>query len=281
MSPLSRIVLLGSLLLSADAYAVGLLPTPVLNDVRINADAVFDSTNGYTYSYSVTNPARNTGEITNIRFDVTANQSGNGMAGNTFGLTIPLGSNRFDFSFLLSRLVSLNSSISTPGFLSQATIVPFGQNVPAGWNGGLGMGGFASFSTRGTTPGILPGASLAGFQLRSFGVPTIRKVNFIPFWMHVVDDHDAVTEADMAAAGQLEQNIVFQTVTLGVSGVSYGSFAHWDQLRDDLVQAINLGWIGNNKLAKTLTSQLASARAAMPAEARSMADWSSQTFIDT
>ena len=281
MSPFSRIASLGFLALAANAYAVGLLPTPVLEDVQVSADAVFDSINGYTYSYAITNPARNTGEITNIRIDVTAGQSDNGMAGNTFGLTIPLGSNRFDFSFLLSRLLSLNATVSTPGFLQQATIVPFGQDVPPGWNGGLGMGGFASFSTQGSTSGILPGSSLAGFQLRSFGVPTIRSVHFIPFWMHVVDDHDAVTEADMRAAGQLEQSIVFQTVTLGASGVSYGSFAHWDQLRDDLARAIQLGWVIDKNLANTLTSQLAFAREALDARDFFTARTRLQLLLDT
>lgn len=282
MSPFfSRIALPGFLALAANACAVGLIPTPVLKDVQVSAYAVFDSINGYTYNYAVSNSARSTGEIRNIRIDVTATQSGNGMAGNAFGLTIPLGSRRFDFSFLLSRLQELNATLSTPGFFQAATIVPFGQDVPAGWNGGLGMGGFASFSTMGATPGILPGASLAGFQLRSFGVPTVRKVRLIPFWMHVVDDHEAVTPADMAAAGQVEQSIVFETVTLGASGVSYGSFAHWDELRDDLAQAINLGWIGDKKLAKSLTSQLASARQALDAQDRFTAKIRLGTLLDT
>jgi hypothetical protein len=250
--------------------------------VQISADAAFDpAVNGYAYSYSIANSASSTGEITEIRLDVTAGQSGNGMVFNTFGLAIPLGPNQLDFSFLLSRLQSLNSSISTPGFFQAATIVPFGQSVPAGWNGGLGIGGYASFSVRGGTTGILPGASLSGFQLRSFGVPTVRKVNIIPFWMHVVDNHETVTQADMAAAGQIEQSIVFQAMTLGASGVTYGSFAHWDQLRDDLARAIQLGWLIDKNLATTLTSQLAFAREALDAHDFFTAKVRLQPLIDT
>jgi CARDB len=281
MTFIAKVAVPAFLALAANAHAVGLLPTPVLNDVRISSDVIADPLNGYTYSYAISNPAGNTGEITNIRLDVTAGQSGNGMVGNTFGLTIPLGPNQFDFGFLVQRLQALNASISTPGFLQQATIVPFGQNVPPGWNGGLGMGGFASFSVKGGAPGILPGASLTGFQLRSFGVPTIRTVHIIPFWMHVVDDHDAVTEADMQAAGQLEQSIVFQTVTLGPSGVSYASFAHWDQLRDDLAKAIQLGWIIDNVLANTLTNQLAFAREALDARDFFTAKTRLEALLDT
>lgn len=281
MTRFSGIALLAFLALSANTYALGLIPTPTLTNVGISADVVFDPSAGYTYTYTVNNPASNTGVISSFRIDVTAGQSGNGMAGNSFGLTIPLGSNRFDFSFLLSRLEGLNTSVSTPGFLQDGTIVPFGQNVPSGWNGGLGMGGFASFSVQGGATGISPGSSLGGFQLLSFGVPTIRKVRFIPLWMYVADDHDTVTQADMQAAGQLEQSIVFQATTLGASGVAYGSFGQWNELRDDLAQAIQLKWIIDPSLANTLTTQLASARQALDAGDLFTAKVRLQTMLDT
>lgn len=269
MSRLSTVVLIGFLAVSANARAVGSIPTPVLKNVGISADVDFDPAGGYTYSYAIANPAGNTGEITQFTIDVTVGPSGNGMAGNTSGLTIPLGTRRFDFTSLLSRLQTLNAKVSTPGLAHTATIVPFGQNVPSGWNGGLGNGGYASFSAQGGKSGIRPGSGLAGFQLRSFGVPTIRKVDLIPFWMHVVENHDEVTAADMQAAGRIEQSIVFRTVTLGASAVPYGSVAHWDQLRDDLAQANQLGWISDKALARALTGQLASARQA--ADARDLA----------
>src|SRR5947207_13282928 len=98
-----KIAMIGSLALIARADAVGLLPTPVLDGVQISASATFDPT-GYTYSYMITNPARNTGEITSFWIDVTARQAENAMAGNTSSLTIPLGSDRVDFTELLSEL---------------------------------------------------------------------------------------------------------------------------------------------------------------------------------
>lgn len=264
MSIISRMAVPALLLCAAHAQAVGLIPTPALKDVQVTANAV-SSLGAYTYGYALTNSVRSTGTIANIRLDVTANPQSNAMAGNSFGLTIPLGSGRVDYEFLLSRLQSLNFSVASPGFFQRGALVPFGQEVPPGWNGGLGLGGYASYSITGSNRGIAPGASLSGFELRSFGVPSVRRIQVIPFWMHVVDDHDAVTPADMAAAGQVEQQIVFETVTLGPSGVQYGSFAHWDQLRDDLAQAIGLGWISNNRLARDLTDQLAFARQALDA----------------
>lgn len=266
MPPLFRIALLGSVVLAANAYAAGLMPTPVFKSAKIRADVTLDRGTGrYTYAYTVFNAAGNTGEVWTFKIDGSADQATNGMVSRTSGLTLPLGSNRIEFSNMLSRLVKLNARVSTPTRLRTETIVPFGQDVPPGWNGGLGMDSFARFSSSDETLNISPGSSLGGFRLISFGVPTIRDAQIVPLWMHVVKDHDAVTEADMKAAGRIERDIIFHTVTLGASGVSYGSLAHWDQLRADLARAIQLGWIIDKGLAKNLTDQLASARQALDA----------------
>lgn len=265
MSRLIKIYLLGCLLWVAQVHAVGLMPTPILTNARISADAVFDRAAGtYTYAYTVDNPASNTGEIWDIKIDVSADGSTNGMANQMGGLTIQRLLRRVDFATELSKRVATNNRLSEPWPLQPQTIVPFGQNVPPGWLGGLGIDSVASF-TSGNAPNIVPGASLGGFQLISYGVPTIRNVQLIPLWMHIVDDHDAVSQADMLAAGQTERDIIFHTVSLGPAGVSYGSFAHWNQLRDDLARAIQLGWISDNTLANNLTTQLAYARQALDA----------------
>jgi len=267
MSHFIKIYLFGWLLLATQVQAVGLMPTPILTNARISADAAFDQTaRTYTYSYTVTNPASNTGEIYKIKIDVSADASTNGMANNTWGLTIPSGLSKKDFATELSKRVATNNRLSEPWPLQSQTIVPFGENAPQGWFGSLGIDSVASFNSSNISRTIAPGASLGGFQLISYGVPTIRNVQLIPFWVHVVADHDAVSTADRLAAGQIEQNIIFHTVSLGPSGVAYGSFAHWNQLRDDLVRAKQLGWITDPTLANTLTSQLAAARQALDAK---------------
>jgi len=282
MSRIPKIALLGSVVLAANAYAAGSLPAPVFKSAKISADVTLDRGTGrYTYAYTVSNAAGNTGEIAQFKIDVSADASTNGMVSKTSGLTLPLGSRQIDFSNMLARFVKLNASISTPTRLRTETIVPFGQAVPPGWNGGMGMDSIASFSVKGGGPGILPGSSLGGFQLLSFGVPTIRDTQIIPLWMHVVEDHDAVAEADMKAAGRIERDIIFHTVTLGASGVSYGSIAHWNQLRDDLARAIQLRWIIDTGLAKNLTDQLASARRALDARDLSAARTQLQTLLAT
>jgi hypothetical protein len=263
---LPGLLAMGFLALAANADAVGLMPTPVLNNAQISSDVSFDQGSGkYSYAYTVTNPAGNTGEIWDFTIDISF-AAENGMRNQTYGLTIPLGSNQVDFSVVLDKLVSLNATRTIPTSLQAWTIVPFGQVVPPGWNGGLGLDSVAHFASGDNAPNIVPGASLGGFQLISYGVPTIRNVQIMPLWMHIVDDHDTVTDADRIAAGKIEQNIIFHTVSLGPSGVAYGSFAHWNQLRDDLVRAKLLGWITDPTLANTLSSQLAAARQALDAK---------------
>ena len=266
MSRIPKIALLGAIVLAANAHAVGLMPTPVFKSAKISADVTLDPGTGrYVYAYTLSNAAGNTGKIAQFKIDVSAEAASNGMVAKTSGLTLPLGSKQIEFSNMLARFVKVNASISTPTRLRTETIVPFGQAVPPGWNGGMGMDSIASFSVKGGGPGILPGSSLGGFQLLSFGVPMIRNTQIIPLWMHVVENHDAVTAAESQAAGQIEQDVIFHTVTLGASGVSYGSIAHWDQLRADLAKAIQLGWTRDADLAKNLTDGLASARRALDA----------------
>ncbi len=269
-------------MLAAQASAVGLMPTPILKNARITADAAFDQVAGtYTYSYTVSNPASNTGEIWDIKIDVSADASTNGMANRTWGLTLPSGIVREDFATALSDRVATNNHLSEPWPLQVQTIVPFGANVPPGWFGDLGIDSIVSFTSDDNTPNIAPGSKLGGFQLISYGAPTIRNVQLIPLWMHIVVDHDATSEADLLAAGQVERDIIFHTVSLGPSGVSYGTFAHWNQLRDDLVRAIQLGWIIDPALATSLTTQLATARQAMDAKDSFTAKTLLRPLLDT
>ena len=271
---------LGFLALLTNAYAVGLMPTPVLNNAKISSIVSFDQPNRrYNYVYAVTNPTGNSGEIWHFTIDVSYTAE-NGMKDQTYGLTIPFGI-PIDFSAMLSELVSMNNARSIPTPMQAGTIVPFGQIVPQGWAGALGLDSYAHFISGDNAPNIMPGTSLGGFQLISYGVPTIRKAQIIPLWMHIVDDHDAVPDADRVEAGKIEQDIIFNTLTLGPSGVSYGSYAHWNQLRDDLARAIQLGWINDPVLANNLTAQLASARQALDAKDGALAKTWLQALINT
>jgi hypothetical protein len=254
-------ILLGTFALATNIEAVGLMPTPILKNATISAEASFDQGSGlYSYTYTVTNPVGNTGEIWDFTIDVSGATE---RSWQTYDLTIQVGSGEISFGEALSMLSSANSTREIPLPLQ---VIPFGQKVPAGWTGGLGIDSVAHFASGDGSPNIVPGTSLGGFQLFSYHAPTIRNAEIMPLWMHIVDNHDNVAEADRLAAAQIEQDIIFKTVTLGPSEATIGSYAHWNQFRDDLVYAKQLGWLSDPALTNSLINQLALARQVLDAK---------------
>ncbi len=251
---------------SSTVHAVGLLPVPVLKNVGVTAETRYDAVTGFfTYAYTVTNPVSNTGEIDAVWLDILHGQVP-AEPYDRSGLTIPQGGNRYGFDQKLPP-----PSLVRRYGLDIRQFVPFGQNVPPSWHGGLAYIGAASFSSSAKAYDVKPGQTLAGFEVFSRGVPTLRNMDLVPSWVLLVDSEDDVTHDDRQAAGQVERDIRFHTVTLGPSGVRPGDIEHWNQVRDDLARTVQLGWITDLALATTLTDQLAAARSAVDAQIPSSA----------
>src|SRR2546427_3532679 len=207
---------------------VGLMPIPTLQGVQVQEETTFDvGTQRYTYRYTVSNQAGNTGQIWDIQVDVTTQiprVPGSPIFDST-GLIIPKagGVNLFTFDEVLAKRQPLALPAGT-------TVVPFGQQVPSGWDGELMRNGFASFSSSGPAVRILPGQTLSGFALLGPGMPTIRKMKVRPFWTFVVPDLEGVDIKEQIAAAKVEQTITFHTFTLGPSAHTPGTFGHWYQV---------------------------------------------------
>lgn len=259
-------------LFSVESWAVGLLPTPTLNDVQIQAATNYESMTGwFTYAYSVTNPPSNTGEIWMMKINITDSYRSIQILDSS-GLTIPFGQNSISFDDMLNKLQSLSLPAGT-------SVVPIGQRAPYGWNGGFSRAGSAMFTSGNYIPNILPGSSLNGFAIISPGLPTLRTIYLIPDWVLVVDGE--ATQEEKAEAATVESSIKYQTYTLGPSGAAPGSYTHWNQLRDDLDRAIQLGWVPDVTLAQTLKTQLADARTALDADNGTLAKTRLQTLLNT
>ena len=276
--PIRCLFILLCLLPAAPGQAdVGQLPTPTLQGVQTQALVTFDPTSQvYSYTYTVTNPSSNTGQIWLITVDVTTKfpKSFTPPFDST-GFTIPYGVSTLTFDDKVSRLSPLQLPPSS-GYL-----VAFGQQVPTGWSGGLSRAGLAHFASLDESPNVVPGGSITGLVLKSRGLPTIRPTQAEPFWNLVLNSEEDLTPAIEDAATQIRQSIVFQSVTLGPSGVSAGSYGHWDQLRDDLNQAIQRGWIFDPVFATSLVTRLASARQALDAQDGTLAKTRLNTLIQT
>ncbi|MBX3326454.1 MAG: CARDB domain-containing protein [Nitrospira sp.] len=265
-------------LVAAPALAdVGLLPTPTLTGVQTRAAvSIESSTQIYTYTYTVTNPSSNTGEIWLIAIDATTRFPRAFVPPfDSTDLTIPYGVS----TLLFDDIVTTLSPLALP--VASGYLVAFGQQVPSGWSGGLSKTGLAHFWSRNGTPNVAPGSSISGLVLRSRGLPTIKATEAHPFWRLVTNSEEEETPALEEAANQVSQSIIFRALTLGPSGVTAGSFGHWEQLRDDINTAIQLGWVPDVTLANALVTQLASARQALDAQDGTLAKTRLNTVIQT
>ena len=257
------------------AFAVGLMPVPQIDDVSFSTVTRYNETTGrYTYRYAIENKASNQGEIWYIKVDISQVRKNTARLRST-GLEIPYGSTNVPFNTMLSRMEPL---FLPPG----ATVVPIGQEVPNGWLGGFGRDGFAGFASKSGTPKIGPGSRLDGFAIISHGVPTIRAAQVIPDWVLVIEDHGTVSEEELNEAGRIEGNMVFHTHVLGPANAMFlGSYDHWNQLRDDIDKASELGWFTDAALLETIKSQLINARAELDARDGTAAKIILNELVDT
>lgn len=255
----------------AQAQQVGLIPVPNFQNVQVGVLTAFDSsTQSYSYNYTLTNPATNTGNLRAIHVDITIAAGGVEFGGSV--LSIPFGAQSLTFDDFVSQILAP---------LNPPPMVPVGMQVPSGWTGGLGVRGFALFAALDPTKVVAPGQTKSGFSLISLGPPTIRQIEFLPSWVFLVQDHDTIAPEDEQQADMVRTSLVLTAQTLGPSAVFPGSFAQWNQLRDDLNRAISLGWISDPVLAATLVAQLAAARQALDASDGTTAKSLLQTLLDT
>lgn len=247
--------LVGISLIAIPSVAVGLLPIPSISGAKISAKIERDPIiNWLIYRYTIANPSSSTGNIDDILINMR-NDTGDYLYSDNFRL--PWGTTRPTFDEFIEDFRSKKPDI-------RKLIIPFGQDVPYGWAGGCNIDGYASFGKiRHGTNTLSPGTTLGGFELFSYLAPTIREIILVPEWMLVVEDHDQVEEGIMEVAGQAEHDMRVRTLTLAPSAVRLGLFEHWNQLRDDLAKAVQLGWFPDKSFANVLTKQLASARNAM------------------
>ncbi|MBS4097428.1 MAG: hypothetical protein KGZ83_11420 [Sulfuricella sp.] len=239
----------------------------VFKDVKVSASVSWKSSTGdYIYGYQFANPATNSVNAQKIYLDVTvAGAVGDARkvqldlaaSGIQFDPAVPMNPESEPFkSYLLGKLAQSNQALlpvaldGPPGWIAHSATM----HATAGWT---------SVRTEGFI-NLPPGRSLGGFTLTSAYLPAIRIVRVSPDILLLglypdVDDEDEVIAAKEAHIKSLDYLIQ----TLAPSGVDRGSFAHWNQLREDLARAVQLGWFPDAALASALTAQLADARAAL------------------
>ncbi len=101
-----------------------------------------------------------------------------------------------------------------------------------------------------------PGKQITDLVLTSPGVPVIREMIVVPFWVPVFSGEPDKSVA--AKAGKVERAIRVHLQTLGPAGTGALS---WSALESEVAQADKLGWIPDASLAQSIQSQLNAANA--------------------
>lgn len=257
-----RCLILGCLLAAAPTWAqpqqVGLDPVPLVENVTVQTATSYDSsTKLYTYAYSVTNPAGNTGEIWDIGIDMQAPPNYVDVAGSE--LTMPFGKAGNKTFDAMVQLITPPQSLLP----DQTKTITFGIQVPSGWDSMITVGHTGGFADNSANDDIKPGETFGDLKMISDGVPTIKMMELHPYWNLVVKGE--AYQAQEIAAAQVERDLTVKVPVLAPSWVRPGTFDQWDELKRDLAQAASLGWISDPNLAQTLTGELQSARTALDA----------------
>ncbi|GMR20157.1 MAG: hypothetical protein BMS9Abin36_0752 [Gammaproteobacteria bacterium] len=267
----SLLILLLVFTVGSNVYAGTVVPPPIFKNIMIDATVSYDSSgNVYRYEYAALNPDTNSGDILSVEVNIERPKAS--VPYDTEEFTIPYGVSVRTFGDIYRSRIN------------PVEMIPVGIVTPEGWWGSIAASGYAAFNCC-APPGrknnqVLPGGALSGMVLLSRGVPTIRGVSVIPTWVYVSNTLGGITEAESEEASRLDGSVQFNTHSIGPSAVLIGHFRHWNQLRDDLVKAIDLGWIPDNALANSLQSLLAEARALLDADDGTAAKASMQAMLD-
>ncbi|MFQ5443685.1 MAG: CARDB domain-containing protein, partial [Nitrospinales bacterium] len=244
-----------ALLFHVPAYAVdtGEMPVPVFTDAGIEAVANYDAADGlFTYSYTISNPATNTGKL--LIFDIDIRRPRHGMELSSAGLTIPYETRTYTFD------EEISSRKNPP------PMVPVGMRIPSGswWTGGITYTGTANFW--GGKSSMLPGQTQGGFELYSRGLPGIRDVEIEPAWTYV---GEATYEATRIAI-EIEEQLKVRKKTIGPTAPPGDASLNFLALQERIVgyidESITLSWLTDTTLANSLRAKLTAARQFMDAD---------------
>ncbi|MGA9365201.1 MAG: hypothetical protein WBW16_12620 [Bacteroidota bacterium] len=237
-----------SLLLATIAFAQ---EYPNLRNAQIHASIMRDNDSVYYYyAYTLANDFTSAGKIDELEIDIsrkpgTIEIDTIGLRFESYGFTGRSFRRNFPFS---------KGKITPVGFLA----------TPEKWVGGLTNNSTATFFN-GESNAILPGQSLAGFEIMSKGLPSIRRCIVSPFF-----DFDSLfseerfpSEEDIPNTDSIQNAVKFYGWTVGPTAppIDFIATVWLDTLASYTFQSRPLGWITNQAAADKYLSYFSSARA--------------------
>lgn len=248
---------------------VGEMPMPTLQGVKVETRVSYDTgENIYTYAYTVHNGAGSTGVISDINIDMVSDSMGFNDSIIQKLYMRYVGTTMVSFNEIKARMEPL---LLPPG----GQLIPYGADAPDGWSAGLTRDGYASLAALDRAVEIAPGTSMSGFRLFSPGVPVIREMIIVPWWVPVFSEEPG--EELQEAAGRVERDIRVRVKTLAPAGRAVLS---WSAFEREVARAVELGWISDAGLAAAVEQRLAAAVAAVQQEDGAQVRHELQALLD-
>lgn len=242
--------------LGGAAHSQGLLPVPNITGATVSADAALIQGlpfgGEYEYQYTINSPSTATGNIWLFEVDVSSEER-LGSAGSTRSYPIQGGA--------ATASMEEDADLLDPFFGERGReVLVVNQLAPAGWNGGLTRHAFVQFAVGDSTFSIQPGTSASGLNIQVARPPTIRQFSLTPDWVLLVDDHDLVTDQEVADGAATTQSLPVTGFTLGPLDISPGGFPHYNRFSTDMRSAEFMEWVTNVALVNSLETSLGTAR---------------------
>lgn len=217
---------------------------PKLENVQVKVKVTLKPSGIFTYAYSITNPASNTGEIWLVGIDIT--KPAGGMDLGSEGIT-----NGPRFLSHSSALVL--STIQTP-------LVPVGLFSPPGWTSGITIRGTAGWGSSDDQSMIQPRESLTGHEMTSRGIPGIRSITLEPFFRQTPVDEATAENTERIKA--IEKAIVVTLKTVGPSTPpkDFIPIEFLNYLITLLHDSRRLGWIRVDGVHQSFLAKLTAAK---------------------
>ncbi|MBI4824628.1 MAG: hypothetical protein HY805_10440 [Nitrospirae bacterium] len=204
----------------------------------------FDSISGiYKYNYTLINPVGNKNELWSL--DIYIPKDPKGIELSWENLTYGEGYSRTSSETIKDKIIAV------------------GIDGPSGWTYGIGYDeegkGFVGSATLSGIE-ILPGSSVKGLILTSYGLPAIRDTMLQPY----VDTDSLPDEyyENEELSKQLQDSLIYHTKTIGPTAppLDFNPLSFLDYIISMKHEAFSLGWITNKGIEMSLDQKLDAAR---------------------
>ncbi len=237
---------------------------PKLMDVKVKAGVSLDEKTGiYNYSYSIENGKENIGCIWRIEIDIKKPEGGIDLPKE--GLT---NAKRFANLNVPNEDVPPMIPVTFPSLPKKDKIIL--------WGSGLTGRGEARWNSNRYIYQIMPGETITGLVMATYGLPSIRDFKIKP--KYIAEDEDIITKFGIAKEDLNEGNlseylksfydsISWKGKTLGPTAppANFVALDFLSYLIDLKHQAAELGWITNAGVENSLDAKLDQVKAKLQA----------------